>query len=130
MQCTEQVTKCIQALCKCLSTTSGREECVSCAEKIRYAVMNLISSLQTVGKDTGCNSLITYVCFFLKEVDADLIKSLRDTVQQLQMECSALQLASKNREEGQMDFYVVKIKECAYNIAKDTKEIVTKYSTH
>lgn len=70
------------------------------------------------------------MCLFLKEVDADLIRSLRDTVQHLQMECSSLQLASKNRDEGQVDFYVVKIKECAYNIAKDTKEIVTKYTTH
>lgn len=63
-------------------------------------------------------------------MDADLIRSLRDTVQHLQMECSSLQLVSKNRDEGQVDFYVGKIKECAYNIAKDTKEIVTKYTTH
>lgn len=63
-------------------------------------------------------------------MDAELIRSLKDTVQQLQVECSALQMANKNREESQIDFYVVKIKECAYNIAKDTKEIVTKYTTH
>lgn len=54
MQCTEQVTKCIQALCKCLLTGSGREDCVVCAENIRYAVTNLISALQMVSQLLEC----------------------------------------------------------------------------
>lgn len=128
MQCTEQVTKGIQALCKCLCTTSGREDCVACAESIRYAVTSLISTLQTVKEYFSL--YILFLKIFFKDVDAELIRSLRDTVHHLQVECSTLQLANKNREEGQIDFYVARIKECAYNIAKDTKEIVTKYTTH
>lgn len=128
-QCTEQVTKCIQALCKCLPTSSGRDDCVLCAENIRYSVTKLVSNLSTV-KDFVSNLRLYFKRAVLKEVDSELIRSMKDTVQQLQMECCALQIANKNREESQIDYYVARIKECAYNIAKDTKEILTKYTPH
>lgn len=66
----------------------------------------------------------------MEDVDAELTRSLRDSVQQLQVECASLHRANKERDESQIDFFVGKVKECAYNIAKDTKEIVTKYTTH
>lgn len=127
MQCTEHVTKCIQALCKCLLTGAGREESVSCADNIRYAVTNLIGALQMVTIILIKRRSFKVIVF--KDVDAELIRSLQDTVQKLQVECSALQVPNKNRDESQIEFYVAKIKECAYNIAKDTKEIVTKYTS-
>lgn len=48
LQCTDQVTKCIQTLCKCMMNTNGNEDYPACAEKIRYAVTTLAGNLQMV----------------------------------------------------------------------------------
>lgn len=47
MQCTEQVTKGIQQLWKCIQGPQ-RDECIPCADRIKLAVSNLTAAVPAV----------------------------------------------------------------------------------
>ncbi|XP_017771782.1 PREDICTED: ARF GTPase-activating protein GIT2 [Nicrophorus vespilloides] len=103
MQCTEQVTKGISELWKCIQ--SGCDNHIQCAEKIRIAVVNLIKALP---------------------MENDTVKHLMDSVAQLQTNCVGLE----NSTSVTSDNFIQKVRSSAYQIAKDTKELVTKYNAH
>lgn len=44
------------------------------------------------------------------------------------MHCACLQTANKAKDSIQTDFYLHRVRECAYEIAKYTKAIIVKYA--
>lgn len=64
-----------------------------------------------------------------QDEDGDIIKSLLDTVRKLHMECLTLQEATKLQNKHQINTYISNVREHAYNIAKDAKQIITKYAS-
>ncbi|RZC37498.1 ARF GTPase-activating protein GIT2, partial [Asbolus verrucosus] len=108
-ECTEQITRSIQHLCKSI-LDRDKEDCVWSGEKVKLAVLKLANILpkETEGK------CIVYMC----EILPDLLR-----------ECSSLQNAHKNQEAKMIDHHLNKIREYAFILAKQTKEIVTRYSS-
>ncbi|XP_066152065.1 ARF GTPase-activating protein Git [Euwallacea fornicatus] len=110
LQCTEQITRTIQQLCKCIQEPE-KEECVSSGEKVKVAIMKLAGTLS-------------------KESEGDKIKSMLEIVNRLHPECSNLQLAKIKNDNKAVDVHFTSIRDIAFHLAKLTKEIVTKYSSN
>ncbi|KAF5306145.1 hypothetical protein FQR65_LT07421 [Abscondita terminalis] len=107
MHCTEQVTKGIQQLWQCIQGPQ-REDCLNCADKIKTAVKQLTSVTN----------------------GGEVTRRLLDGASRLQTECASLQMSSKNGDTHKIDCYLQQVRLCAYEIAKDTKILVTQYSAH
>ncbi|KAI4461175.1 g protein-coupled receptor kinase interacting arfgap [Holotrichia oblita] len=108
-QCTEQITKSIQQLIQCIQG-SDRENCLLYADKVRYAVTHLSAIIPEDNK-------------------GETVRRLLESVSQMQVSCSSLQTASKNNDEQQIVNINNSIRNSAYAIAKETKQIVTAYTT-
>ncbi|XP_018329559.1 ARF GTPase-activating protein GIT2 [Agrilus planipennis] len=107
MQCTEQVTKGIQELWKCIQGLE-RNDCLIYAEKIKAAVENLAAAIPL-------------------ESANEVVQRLQVGAARLKTECTEL---VTNDSVQIVDHCLQKIRLCAYEIAKDTKILVTKYTAH
>lgn len=67
--------------------------------------------------------------FQLQENNSDVVRHILDCVQHLQINCMGLQNANNSADEQLADNYIQKVRQCAYEIAKDTKLLVTKYTS-
>ncbi|KAB0795589.1 hypothetical protein PPYR_12428 [Photinus pyralis] len=110
MVCTENVTKGIQQLWLCIQGPN-REDCLRCADEIKHAVTQLTAAVSMVN-------------------DGEVTRRLLDSVARLMNECTSLQLCSKNGDTQKVEYYLHQVRLCAYEIAKDTKVLVTQYSAH
>ncbi|KRT81895.1 Ankyrin repeat-containing protein [Oryctes borbonicus] len=108
-QCTEQITKSIQQLIHCIQGPD-RENCLLYADKVRYAVTQLSATIPEDNK-------------------GETVRRLLDGVSHIQVSCSCLQAASKNKDEQQIANHNSSIRTWAYTIAKETKQIYTAYTT-
>lgn len=105
----------------------NRDNCLICADKIKSAVTNLTAALPTVCIQISILfESISNVT--LQENGNEVSKRLLDSALQLQMNSACLQTANKANDLSQTDYYLHKVRENAYEIAKDTKEIITKYT--
>ncbi|KAK4875771.1 hypothetical protein RN001_012193 [Aquatica leii] len=107
MHYTEQVTKGIQQLWQYIQGPQ-RQDCVSCADRIKTAVKQLTSVAN----------------------GGEVTRRLLDGASRLHNECASLQLSSKNGDTQNIEHYLQQVRLCAYEIAKDTKMLVTQYSGH
>ncbi|KAF5292593.1 hypothetical protein FQA39_LY13926 [Lamprigera yunnana] len=110
MHCTEQVTKGIQQLWQYIQGPQ-REDCVNCADRIKMAVKQLTTAVQMSG-------------------GGEVSRRLIEGASRLQNECTNLLLSTKNSDTPKVDYYLQQVRLCAYEIAKDTKILVTQYSSH
>lgn len=127
MQCTEHVTEGIKQLWRCIQGTSARDECVQCADRIRIAVANLTTAITNV---SSAFRVCTKLLARLQDGGKDVIKRLHESSTRLCNECSDLRTAHKSDNVQQIDHYLQQVRLCAYEIAKDTKLLVTSYSSH
>lgn len=58
----------------------------------------------------------------------EVIQRLLDSSTRLKNECSKLQVVSKISDSIQIDYYLQQVRLSAYEIAKDTKVLVTRFS--
>ncbi|CAH1112515.1 unnamed protein product [Psylliodes chrysocephalus] len=112
LQCTEQITRTIQELCKAIQEPD-KEECVTSAEKVKVSVVRLASVLPKV-----------------LETEADRLKLMVELVSRLQPECSALQISNQTSDMKSVEQHFGNIRDIAFHLAKFTKDIVTKYSSN
>lgn len=66
---------------------------------------------------------------YFKDNKGETVRRLLESVSQMQVSCSSLQTASKNNDEQQIANFNISIRNSAYAIAKETKQIVTAYTT-
>ncbi|KAH1012346.1 ARF GTPase-activating protein Git [Dendroctonus ponderosae] len=109
LQCTEQITRTIQQLCKSIQEPE-KEECVANGEKVKSAIVKLAGTLS-------------------KDAEGEKIKLMLEVVNRLHPECVNLQLARVKSDNKAVDVHFSNIRDIAFNLAKFTKEIVTKYSS-
>ncbi|KAJ8933936.1 hypothetical protein NQ314_013692 [Rhamnusium bicolor] len=109
LQCTEQITRTIQQLCRSIQEPD-KEECVSSAEKVKFSIVKLASHLS-------------------KETEAERMKLMLEVASRLQPECSALQTSHRKGDTKAVDSHFSNIRDLAFHLAKFTKDIVTKYSS-
>uniref|UniRef100_V5GWK4 ARF GTPase-activating protein GIT2 n=1 Tax=Anoplophora glabripennis TaxID=217634 RepID=V5GWK4_ANOGL len=110
LQCTEQITRTIQQLCKSIQEPE-KEDCVPSAEKVKYSIAKLASHLP-------------------KDTEAARVKLMQEVASQLQPECSALQLSEKKGDAKAVECHFSNIRDLAFHLAKFTKDIVTMYSSN
>ncbi|XP_056640108.1 ARF GTPase-activating protein Git [Diorhabda sublineata] len=110
LQCTEQITRTIQHLCKTIQEP-GQEECVTSSEKVKVSVCKLAS-------------------FLPKESEGERMKLMLELVSRLQPECLALQTSHKNNDVKSTELHFCNIRDIAFHLAKFTKDIITKYSSN
>lgn len=110
LQCTEQITRTIQQLCKSIQEPE-KEECVASGEKVKIAISKLAGTLS-------------------KESEGEKIKQMLEVANRLQPECANLQHSRMKNDSKAVDVHFSNIRDIAFNLAKFTKEIVTKYSSN
>ncbi|CAG9761138.1 unnamed protein product [Ceutorhynchus assimilis] len=108
LQCTEQITRTIQLLCKSIQDLE-REECVASGAKVGKAVAKLAGTIP-------------------QESEPEKIKLMLEASSKLQLECLSLQIARLKGDGKSIDVHFSNIRDIGFNIAKYTKDIVTKYS--
>nr|CAD7402465.1 unnamed protein product [Timema poppensis] len=110
---TDQVTKRIQELWASMQEPNRRDAFVPCAEKIKEAVTELTAIFpQNPGDDNIRSALI----------------SLTGSTARLQTECAGLQYSTRETlHSSERTFFLQQVRSCAYDIAKATKQLVTKY---
>ncbi|CAH0554454.1 unnamed protein product [Brassicogethes aeneus] len=108
LECTEQITRSIQNLCKSIQEPE-RGECPEQAVEVKLSIVKLSSNLPE---------------------NSDLIRKMIELANRLEPECAELQLSKMNNDNSAFDVHYNRIREVAFHLAKFTKEIVTKYSTN
>ncbi|XP_071050195.1 ARF GTPase-activating protein Git isoform X2 [Onthophagus taurus] len=110
LYCTEQITKAIQQLMQSAQDTNARDQCLTQSEKIKVAVLALVANIPVENKTEATRNLL-------------------DNVYRLQSACSNFVKANKTGDQQQSQLCFQGIREWAYEIAKETKQIVTKYNS-
>lgn len=137
LQCTEQITRTIQQLCKSIQEPD-KEDCVASAEKVKYSIGKLASHLPKVIRNIFYIKLLSIInplfnlsslFSYLQDTEAGRVKLMQDVASQLQPECSALQLAEKKGDAKAVESHFSNIRDLAFHLAKFTKDIVTMYSS-
>jgi G protein-coupled receptor kinase interacting protein 2 len=109
IDCTNLITKSIQHLCKTINDRDN-EDCLASGEKVKIAIAKLATILP-------------------KDKEGRSIKFLCDVLPLLMVECSSLQGAHKKSDGPLIDHHTGKIREYAFLLAKQTREVVARYST-
>ena len=109
---TELVTRRIQELWFAMQEISKKDAFVPCSERIRVAIAELIAIFpQSLNDDTLKN----------------ILKQLNFNTNLIQTECNSLQLALANDDKANTGLYLQQVRNCAFNLAKATKSLVTKF---
>ncbi|XP_076265367.1 ARF GTPase-activating protein GIT1 isoform X1 [Rhynchophorus ferrugineus] len=108
MHITEQITRSIQKLFISIQEPES-EDCVGCGENVKITIHKLAGVLS-------------------KETDTEKIKLMIDLVNKLQPECQLLRNSKMINDSKSLENHFGNIRDIAFNLAKCTKDIVTKYS--
>lgn len=109
---TELVTRRIQELWFAMQEISKKDAFVPCSERIRVAIAELIAIFpQSLNDDTLKN----------------ILKQLNFNTNLIQTECHSLQLALANDDKANTGLYLQQVRNCAFNLAKATKSLVTQF---
>ncbi|GFG32134.1 hypothetical protein Cfor_06897 [Coptotermes formosanus] len=110
---TDQVTKRIQELWASMQDLEGRDTFVPCAEKIRAAVAELSAIFPQNPWDETIRSA-------LRQMNSHTLR--------LQSECAGLQRCAGDAAQfSEQTYFLHQVRSCAYDIAKATKQLVTKF---
>lgn len=110
---TEVVTRRIQELWLAMQDLSKKDSFVPCSDRIRVGVVELIA-------------------IFPHNITDDVVKSalyqLNSNTCAIQAECTNLQRAlSSSENPTNVEIYLQQVRNCAYNLAKATKALVTQF---
>ncbi|CAG9821959.1 unnamed protein product [Phaedon cochleariae] len=109
LQCTEQITKTIQQLCRSIKEPE-KEECASSAEKVKLSILKLAS--------------------YLPKETEERMKLMLELVSRLQPECVSLQASQQTGDMKSFEVHFGNVRDIAFHLAKFTKDIITNYSTN
>ncbi|KDR18062.1 ARF GTPase-activating protein GIT2 [Zootermopsis nevadensis] len=110
---TDQVTKCIQELWASMQDLEGRDTFIPCAERIRVAVAELSAIFPQNPLDETIRSAL---------------RQMNNNTLRLQSECAGLQRCAGNATQfSEQAYFLQQVRSCAYDIAKATKQLVTKF---
>ncbi|KAK9889806.1 hypothetical protein WA026_007178 [Henosepilachna vigintioctopunctata] len=105
---TANITKSVQQLWRCLNT-SNIDECIPKAEKVKIATAKLIANLP-------------------REMYADITKVMLDVLPRLQPECKEYVSAFREGDDKLMEHHLSKIRDYAYVLVSNTRDILAKSS--
>jgi G protein-coupled receptor kinase interactor 2 len=109
---TEVVTRRIQELWIAMQDLGKRDSFVPCSERIRVGVAELIAIFpQSMTDDVLKNAL----------------RQLNFNTNAIQAECTNLQRALSTENPANIELYLQQVRNCAYNLAKATKTLVTQF---
>lgn len=109
---TEVVTRRIQELWLAMQDLTKRDSFVPCSERIRVGVAELIAIFpQSMTDDVLKNAL----------------RQLNSNTSAIQAECTKLQRALSTENPTNVELYLQQVRNCAYNLAKATKILVTQF---
>ncbi|XP_068082425.1 ARF GTPase-activating protein GIT2 isoform X2 [Anabrus simplex] len=110
---TDQVTKRIQELWTSMQDPEKRDAFVPCAERIRVAVAELTAIFPQNPPDEHIRTAL---------------RQLNSNTGRLQTECAGLQKCTADASQvAERAFFLQQVRSCAYDIAKATKQLVTKF---
>ncbi|XP_033610986.1 ARF GTPase-activating protein GIT2 isoform X2 [Cryptotermes secundus] len=110
---TDQVTKRIQELWASMQDLEGRDSFVPCAERITVAVAELTAIFPQNPRDETIRSAL---------------RQMNNNTLRLQLECADLQrCAGSGTQVSEQTYFLQQVRSCAYDIAKATKQLVTKF---
>jgi len=111
---TETVTRRIQELWLAMQDLAMKEKFVPCSERIRIGVSDLIAIFPSnLGEE--------------HEVLRTALRQLNVNTNSIQNECSNLQRALSSDNPSNIDMHLQQVRNCAYNLAKATKILVTQF---
>lgn len=109
---TEVVTRRIQELWLAMQDLAKKDSFVPCSERIRVGVAELIAIFpQSMTDDILKNAL----------------RQLNQNTSAIQAECTNLQRALNTENPANIELYLQQVRNCAYNLAKATKTLVTQF---
>jgi G protein-coupled receptor kinase interactor 2 len=109
---TEVVTRRIQELWLAMQDLGKRDSFVPCSERIRVGVAELIAIFPQNLTD---------------EVLKNALRQLNTNTSAIQAECTNLQRALSTENPTNIELYLQQVRNCAYNLAKATKTLVTQF---
>lgn len=111
---TEVVTRRIQELWLAMQDLALKDKFVPCSERIRIGVSDLIAVFpHTLGEE--------------HEVLRTALRQLNTNTNSIQNECANLQRALNSENPTNIDLHLQQVRNCAYNLAKATKILVTQF---
>lgn len=108
---TEVVTRRIQELWLAMQDLAKKETFVPCSERIRVGVAELIAIFPSTTDDVLKNAL----------------RQLNLNTNAIQAECTNLQRALSSENPSNVELHLQQVRNCAYNLAKATKTLVTQF---
>jgi G protein-coupled receptor kinase interactor 2 len=109
---TEVVTRRIQELWLAMQDLSKKDSFVPCSERIRVGIAELIAIFpQSIADDVLKGAL----------------RQLNVNTSAIQAECTNLQRAIASENATNIELYLQSVRNCAYNLAKATKTLVTQF---
>lgn len=111
---TEIVTRRIQELWTAMQDLTKKDKFVPCSERIRIGVSDLIAIFPA--NLSGEH-----------EVLINALRQLNINTSTIQSECANLQRALNSENPTNIDMYLQQVRNCAYNLAKATKILVTQF---
>lgn len=109
---TEVVTRRIQELWLAMQDLAKKETFVPCSERIRVGVAELIAIFPSNMTD---------------DVLKTALRQLTSNTSAIQSECTNLQRALTAENPANIEIYLQQVRNCAYNLAKATKTLVTQF---
>ncbi|CAO1324458.1 unnamed protein product [Diamesa tonsa] len=110
---TELVTRRIQELWVAMQDLSKKDSFVPCSERIRVGIAELIAIFPQQN--------------LTDEVLKNALKQLNINTSLIQTECTSLQRALSSDNSTNVELYLQQVRNCAYNLAKATKTLVTQF---
>lgn len=111
---TEAVTKRIQELWLTMQDLNMKDKFIPCSERIRISVSDLIAIFPSnLGEE--------------HEILRNAIRQLNINTSSIQNECANLQRALNSDNPTNIDMHLQQVRNCAFNLAKATKILVTQF---
>ncbi|KAG5678630.1 hypothetical protein PVAND_008286 [Polypedilum vanderplanki] len=111
---TEIVTRRIQELWLAMQDLSSKDKFIPCSERIRLGVTDLIAIFPKTATDEH-------------EILRSALRNLNVNTTAIQNECANLQRALNSENPTNIDVHLQQVRNCAYNLAKATKTLVTQF---
>lgn len=109
---TEVVTRRIQELWLAMQDLTKRDSFVPCSERIRVGVAELVAIFPQNLND---------------EIIKNALRQLNLNTTAIQAECTSLQHALSSDTSASVEGHLQQVRNCAYNLAKATKTLVTQF---
>jgi G protein-coupled receptor kinase interacting protein 2 len=111
---TEIVTRRIQELWLAMQDLTSKDKFVPCSERIRLGVSDLIAIFPPNATDEH-------------EILRNALRNLNVNTTAIHNECANLQRALSSENPTNIDMHLQQVRNCAYNLAKATKILVTQF---